>query len=247
MSLQDILPLGRRPAAPFGRDAEPIRAELFSIERLEQYAESLAASQRVTADPRRGMPVGPRLRENGQVLLEAYRTIAATIREERAITPAAEWLVDNFHIVEEQLREIWDDLPPRFYRELPKLAEGDLRGYPRVFGLTWGYVAHTDSRFDLETLRRFVRAYQRGQALNIGELWAVAITLRVVLVENLRRLAERIVRGRLARQEADAAVDSLLGLGGRAAEPTPWLVSANRIASPMKRSSATTSTTPRRA
>ena len=220
MSLQDILPLGRRPAAPFGRDAEPIRAELFSIERLEQYAESLAASQRVTADPRRGMPVGPRLRENGQVLLEAYRTIAATIREERAITPAAEWLVDNFHIVEEQLREIWDDLPPRFYRELPKLAEGDLRGYPRVFGLTWGYVAHTDSRFDLETLRRFVRAYQRGQALNIGELWAVAITLRVVLVENLRRLAERIVRGRLARQEADAAVDSLLGLGGRAAEPT---------------------------
>jgi cyclic beta-1,2-glucan synthetase len=82
---------------------------------------------------------------------------------------------------------------PRYYLELPKLAEGHLRGYPRVYGLAWAFVAHTDSRFDPEMLRRFVRAYQHVQPLTIGELWAVAITLRVVLVENLRRLAERIV------------------------------------------------------
>ena len=93
------------------------------------------------------------------------------------------------------------------------------KGYPRVFGLAWAFVAHTDSRFEPETLRRFVRAYQRVQPLTIGELWAVAITLRIVLVENLRRLAERIVHGRAARQEADTLADSLLGLGGRAAEP----------------------------
>ena len=86
-------------------------------------------------------------------------------------------------------------------------------------GLAWAFVAHTDSRFDPEMLRRFVRAYQRVQPLTIGELWAVAITLRVVLVENLRRLAERIVHGRAARQEADAVADRLLGLGGRSIEP----------------------------
>ena len=142
-----------------------------------------------------------------------------TIREERAITPAAEWLVDNFHIVDEQLREIQDNLPPGFYRELPQLAAAPLQGYPRVFGLAWAFVAHTDSRFDPETLRRFVRTYQRVQPLTIGELWAVAIALRVVLVENLRRLAERIVYGRAERQEADVLADGLLGLGGRTAEP----------------------------
>ncbi len=123
------------------------------------------------------------------------------------------------HIVDEQLREIRDDLPSGFYRELPKLAEGHLQGYPRVFGLAWAFVAHTDSRFDPEMLRRFVRAYQRVQPLTIGELWAVAITLRVVLVENLRRLAERIVHDRAARQEADAVADRLLGLGGSSTEP----------------------------
>ena len=203
---------------------EPIRAELFSAERLEQHAESLAAAQRVTTTPRKGRPLLPRVLDNGRVLLESYRAIAQAIREERAITPAAEWLVDNYHIVDEQLREIRDDLPPGFYRELPKLAEGHLQGYPRVYGLAWAFVAHTDSRFDPEMLRRFVRAYQRVQPLTIGELWAVAITLRVVLVENLRRLAERIVHGRAARQEADMVADRLLGLGGRSIEPAATIL-----------------------
>ena len=148
------------------------------------------------------------------MLRDAYRAIAKAIREERTITPAAEWLVDNFHVVEEQLREIRDDLPRGFYRELPKLAEGPLAGYPRVYGIAWAFVAHTDSRFDPEMLRRFVHAYQRVQPLTIGELWAVAITLRIVLVENLRRLAESIVPG-ARRQEADALADELLGVGER--------------------------------
>ena len=156
--------------------------------------------------PGAGRPLAARLRDNGRVLLAAYRAIAAAIREERAITPAAEWLVDNFHVVEEQIREIRDDLPRGFYRQLPKLADGPLAGYPRVFGLAWAFVAHTDSRFDPQTLSRFVRAYQRVQPLTIGELWAVAITLRIVLVENLRRA------GRADRDAAER----------RARRPTPW-------------------------
>jgi cyclic beta-1,2-glucan synthetase len=202
---------------------DPIRAELFGIERLEQHAESLAVAQQITGESGKGRPLLPRVEDNGRVLRDAYRLIARAIREERAIIPAAEWLVDNFYIVDEQLREIRDDLPAGFYRELPKLAEGPLAGYPRVYGIAWAFVAHTDSRFDPDTLRRFVRAYQRVQPLTIGELWAVAITLRVVLVENLRRLTEAMVRGRAARQEADALADDLLGLGGRSGDPATAL------------------------
>ena len=225
---QNLLRKNHSEAVALSSLEEPIRAELFSAERLEQHGESLAAAQRVTTTPRKGRPLLPRVLDNGRVLLESYRAIAQAIREERAITPAAEWLVDNYHIVDEQLREIRDDLPPGFYRELPKLAEGHLQGYPRVYGLAWAFVAHTDSRFDPEMLRRFVRAYQRVQPLTIGELWAVAITLRVVLVENLRRLAERIVHGRAARQEADTVADRLLGLGGRSTEPAATILAAVR-------------------
>jgi cyclic beta-1,2-glucan synthetase len=196
-----------------------LQAELFSIERLEQHAATLAAEQRVTRrpGPRPGLSV--RLHDNARVLLAAYRAIAVTVREGRPVTPAAEWLLDNYHVIEAQIRGINADLPPGFYRQLPKLASGPLAGYPRVFGIAWGFAAHTDCHLEPEALRRFVRAYQRVQPLTIGELWAVAITLRIVLIENLRRAAALIVGGRLARQEADALADRLLGMNGKAAEP----------------------------
>ncbi|HEY1167524.1 MAG TPA: glucoamylase family protein [Candidatus Limnocylindrales bacterium] len=204
---------GWRRVRPQAELEEPILAELFSVDRLEQHAQTLAAAQTVTDAPRRGHAVAPRIAENGRVLLESYRVLARAIKDERSITPAAEWLVDNFPIVDEQLREIRDDLPPDYYRELPKLAEGHLAGYPRVLGLAWAYIAHTDSRFDPESLRRMVRAYQEVEPLTIGELWAVAISLRILLVDNLRRIAEQIVRSRAARQKADELADGLLGLG----------------------------------
>ncbi|HEX3483909.1 MAG TPA: hypothetical protein VHT51_02545, partial [Micropepsaceae bacterium] len=193
---------------------EPIRSELFSVERLESHAQSLADAQVVVQHTSAGRPILSRLSENSKVLTIAYRIIAEASRGGRPLTPAAEWLLDNFHVVEEQIREIKNDLPPTFYKELPKLAEGHLEGYPRVFGLAWAFVAHTDSHFDLQTLVRFVNAYQRVQPLTIGELWAIAITLRVILVENLRRLAEAIVRTLQASQEADAYADRMLGAGG---------------------------------
>ncbi|MFL6564065.1 MAG: glycosyl transferase, partial [Burkholderiales bacterium] len=201
-------------------DSEQIlREEIFSVERLEEHARSLAASQPISTSPGSGRLLGARLRNNEKVLLSAYRSIAKAVDEGRSITPAAEWVLDNYHVVEEQIREIRDDLPPGYYRQLPKLAGGPLAGYPRVFGIAWAFVAHTDSRFDSEMLRRFVRAYQRVQPLTIGELWAVAITLRVALVENLRRAAMRIRVSRAAREEADTLADRLLGVNARSAEP----------------------------
>ncbi|MFI4933271.1 MAG: GH36-type glycosyl hydrolase domain-containing protein [Caulobacterales bacterium] len=200
-------------------DERPIREELFSVERLEEHARSLAGAQAVTSEPPRRDLLARRLAENEALLLAAYRDVAEAIEEGTAITPAAEWLIDNFHVVEEQIRNIRLDLPPSYYRQLPKLAAGQFKGLPRVFGLAWAFVAHTDSLFDPEALRRYVRAYQEVQPLSIGELWAVAITLRVVLVENLRRIAERVVASRAARREADALADRLLGAGERTAEP----------------------------
>ena len=172
------------------------------------------------------------------MLFDAYRGIENAVREERTITPADEWLLDNFYVAQEQIRQIRVDLPHGFCRGLPKLAEGPLKGHPRVFGLGWALVAHTDSRLDRPTLARFIGAYQRVQPLTIGELWAVPIMLRLVLIENLRRSAEQIGNGRAARREADTLADQLLGVGGRAAEapetalrrfdvtplPTPFVV-----------------------
>ncbi len=194
---------------------QPIRAEIFGLARFEEHGQSLAAAQVATEKPEKGKNLLHRVGDNASVLLAAYRNIVQAVREKSEITPAEEWLLDNFHTVDEQIREIRDHLPQRYYRLLPKIAEGHLTGYPRVYGVAWAYVAHTDSRFELPTLERFVQAYQRVQPLTIGEVWAVAIHLRVALVENLRRLAEKIIRAREARSEADQLADRLLGLGDK--------------------------------
>jgi cyclic beta-1,2-glucan synthetase len=196
-------------AAPWVHE-EPIRAELFGIERLELHAESLAAAQRTTSNLKSKRRLDARLRDNDKALRAAYHATVETVRAERTITPAANWLLDNFHVVAEQIREIRVDLPPSFYRQLPKLMDGPFAGYPRVFGIAWAFVAHTDSHFDPQMLRRFTAAYQHVQPLTIGELWAIPITLRIVLVENLRRLADDIVNCQAARQEADALADQVL-------------------------------------
>ena len=209
---------------------EPIREELFSAERLEEHARSLALAQIVSSKTTKGQPLARRLADNGAVLLEAYRAIVKAINEGRAITPAAEWLIDNYHLVEKQIRELRSDLPPGYYRQLPKLASGPFAGYPRVFGVTWAFVAHTDSRFDAEMLVRYVRAYQEVQPLTIGELWAVSITLRIVLVENLGRLGRQITQSRAARTVADGLADRLLGTGGQPAESVAVVLFAHERA-----------------
>ncbi|HIJ62140.1 MAG TPA: glycosyl transferase [Rhodospirillaceae bacterium] len=206
---------------PSWDDPKPIREELFSVERIEEHARSLAVAQIVTPKPIKGLPLVARLGDNAAVLLDCHRAIAKAADEGGAITPAAEWLLDNYHLVERQIHAVRSDLPSGYYRQLPKLAVGPFAGYPRVFGLAWAFVAHSDSRFDPEALRRYVRAYQEVQPLAIGELWALAITLRIVLVENLRRLALGVVNNRAARTLADAVADRLLGVGGETGISVP--------------------------
>ena len=201
-------------SAEVWRDGAPIRADLFGPERLEHHARTLALAQTIA----RGRPLAVpklthRVAENAEVLLRAYRTCAQALQAGQTMVPAAEWLLDNFHLVEQQLRQIRDDLPPGYYRQLPKVAEGYLAGYPRVFGLAWAYVAHTDSLMSGPVLARYVRAYQQVQPLMIGEIWAVAITLRIVLVENMRRLVLQIVEGHALRLQGDAIVDAVLAAG----------------------------------
>jgi len=198
---------------------EPIRGEFFGLERLELHAHSLAQSQRAAIGSMRGFALGPRLAENSQRIIETYRRVSEMIEGGQPIPAAAEWLVDNYHLVDEQVREIKDDLPPGFYRKLPKLTGGHLAGYPRVFAMAWALVAHSDSAIDQARLSAFVAAYQRVAVLTIGELWAVAITLRILLIENLRRLSDELVVRLDAERVAATVDDEIIDADGKAAWP----------------------------
>lgn len=197
--------------APHEPVAPPIRAELFGAQRFEQHGHSLARAQVVELDPHRareGAPFFPRVDENLESLRNAFDYIALISQSGRYVSPAAEWLLDNFHLVEAQLQQIHDGVPRSYYARLPKLATPPLAGLPRVYGMAWAYVAHTDSVLNKTLFTAFLNAYQDIDELTLGELWALPTTLRVVLLENLRRLAESIAENKVAREIAHAVWDA---------------------------------------
>ncbi|KLN55638.1 GH36-type glycosyl hydrolase domain-containing protein [Variovorax paradoxus] len=197
--------------APHDPVALPIRAELFGAQRFEQHGHSLARAQIVEVDPRRareGAPFFPRVDENLESLRNAFDYIALISQSGRYVSPAAEWLLDNFHLVEAQLQQIHDGVPRSYYARLPKLATPPLAGLPRVYGIAWAYVAHTDSVLNETLFTAFLNAYQDIDELTLGELWALPTTLRVVLLENLRRVAESIAENKVAREIAHAVWDA---------------------------------------
>ncbi len=203
----------RHPAPPWN-DGAVIRADLFGAERLEYHAISLAQAQPVIGRAARVPPLSKRVQENATVLLSAHRSCTQASQAGLTVTPATEWLLDNYHLVEKQLRQIKRDLPSGYYRQLPKLSTGPFTGYPRVLGIAWAFVAHTDSLMNGSVFARFVRAYQTVDPLTIGELWALAITLRIVLIENMRRVTDQIVAEQNNRQSADDLVDRVMGQAG---------------------------------
>ena len=165
-----------------------IRGEIYSIEQLEKYAEYMAKNLVVSAEAIDNNILLPRVKQNKSILQLAYKALEEKITSKNSIPQAGEWLIENFHIIEDQIREIQQDLPQGYYNELPRLSLGDLKGYPRVYSISLALIAHSDSNVSKERITKFIQSYQKFSPLKSGELWAVPITLRITLIENLRRL-----------------------------------------------------------
>ena len=202
-ALHDILDGSRGPVAP------PIRSEIFGLQRFAQHGRSLGETHRAGRARLLGATFFPRLRSNIRTLREAHRYIGVQASTGYDISPAAEWLLDNFHLIEAQLKEIHEGLPRSYFRTLPMLLDEPLAGLPRIYGVAWAFVAHTDGAFDDDLLMQFLCAYQETRELNLAEMWALPTTLRVLLIENLRRLAERVAATKAAREVANLCCDRL--------------------------------------
>ena len=192
---------GRKCGAAPALVEPPLRAELYSVEQLERHAKRIAALHEVVA--KRGPDeLLTRLAENKRLITETYDLIVAATAKGAAIEPAAEWLLDNFYLVEEQIHAIERLFPPSFCRELPRIKNGNNLLRPRVYSIALELIAHVDGRIDANSLDGFITAYQSARPLKIGELWALPLMLRMALIENLRRVCVRIGKARCERDLA---------------------------------------------
>lgn len=177
-------------------DKPPLRSELFSTDQMDQHAIQLATSHVVTHEEAPEQLL-KRLADNEEILIRVTTLLQETVREKKAITPAGEWLLDNFYLIEEQIRTGKRYLPKGYSKGLPKLRGGTLAGYPRVYEIAIEIISHSDGHVDIQSLSSFIASYQKVSQLTIGELWAIPIMLRLALLENLRRVAARIAVDRI--------------------------------------------------
>jgi cyclic beta-1,2-glucan synthetase len=181
----------------------PLQAELYSVGQLEQHARALATGHEVRrSDIRTPDRLLPRLAANELALREAHTLVTEAVRRGTRVTPAAEWFIDNYHLIEEQIRVARRHLPRGYSRELPRLENSLVQGTPRVYDITLELISHSHGRLDMEGLRAFVTAYQGVKPLCLGELWAIPIMLRLALLENLRRVVASVTAGRQDRERA---------------------------------------------
>jgi cellobiose phosphorylase len=183
---------------------------LFSVEQFGRHAHVLAADHRIAARNSSNRLLA-RLGENEQ-RLRAFNRATLAVDPSRRITPAAEWLLDNFYLIEEQVQMARRHLPRGYSRELPRLSNGPSAGLPRVYDIVLELISHADAQIDAGPLSAFVAAYQAVCPLKLAELWAIPIMLRLGLIENLRRVATRLTAARLDRDLADLWVDRLQGM-----------------------------------
>ena len=181
---------------------EPLRAELFSSDQMERFGKTLAKNHKLSKKPAHDHLL-KRLANNEIVLQEVRKLLTDSIKRKYQIPPAGEWLIDNFYLIEENIRSAKAHFPKDYSEDLPQLATGNSIKLTRIYDIVLQIISHSDGRIDIESLSRFIRAYQSVTNLKLGELWAIPIMLRLALIENLRRVSAQVAIDRLDGNLAD--------------------------------------------
>lgn len=192
------------------KNQEPFRSELYSSEQMNQHGEVLARSHKLLKR-NSGDQLLKRLDKNEKTLLEVRKLLVESIRTgKNIVTPAAEWLLDNFYLIEEQIVIARKHLPKGYSEDLPYLANGISAGMPRVYDIVLEIISHSDGRVDIKSLTSFIDSYQKFTVLTLGELWAIPIMLRLAVIENLRRIAVSVAMDLIEQNLADYWADKMM-------------------------------------
>jgi cyclic beta-1,2-glucan synthetase len=126
-------------------------------------------------------------------LADAHNYFRQTSNQDLILTPASEWVLDNYYIIRQALLQIDEDLPTGFYNQLPKLEEGPLKGFPRIYAIAREVLAFQGYLLNGIDLQSILIKFQGQVSLSMGELWALPIFLRYGLIESLAHTLELII------------------------------------------------------
>jgi hypothetical protein len=193
---------------PYADTLDLPRGELFNSEQLAAHARQLAGQHRVSLRSI-GDPLRQRLKYLEANIASAYATVVSAAKNDHRLPPAADWLLDNYYLIEEQIRTARRHLPAGYSRELPRLSQEPFQNFPRVYLIAQALITHTDARVDAESTATFVRAWQEITPLTLGELWAIPIMLRLAVIADLQQVSRHLAAVVTMRQAAARWVEQL--------------------------------------
>ena len=189
------------------RQLVKIRDASLTGEELETHAREIALEHTISKKISPFIWPMPRMNDNYKYIISVYKEMNEDVMGGINTTPAAEWLLDNFYIIEEQAKGIRRDITKKDYSKLPILSTGHLKGNTRIYAIALELVSHTDGRIDEHVLLRYIDAYQSNNVLTIKELWALPTMIKLALIENIRYICERSTQTQRQRRRVEEILE----------------------------------------
>ena len=187
-----------------------INGAILTTKELEEYLEKLGATHSVIPKSNRNTYPIPRLMENYYAIKDVYDMLNEHVKLGIAIHPAGEWILDNFYIIEENVKTIKQDLTLKKYKNFVGLKSGPYAGFARVYAVAADIVNYTDNKIEIKNLERFLAAYQTKKTLNMDEIWNIGLFLHIAIIENIRQICERIYISQVEKYKVESIIEKII-------------------------------------
>lgn len=182
----------------------------LGLEELKDHAIGIARNHYVKKSSRTSNWLILRMNKNYSTILDVFKTLNDDVQKGFPVPSAAEWLLDNLYVIEDEVKDIRQSLPDKHLNNLPVLKSGYLKGYPRIFAIALEIVSHSDGKIEEIVLKGFIEAYQTQKTLLSKELWALTLMLRIALIEKVAQICIRMLESRRQWLKAEEVTDLLL-------------------------------------
>ena len=187
-----------------------ISSVLLDKNQLANYMEKIASDHNVRNYSDSNTYPIPVLKQNYEKILETYRLLNKHIKLGIKIHSAGEWILDNFYIIEENVKEIQKELTPKKYKSMVGIANGKYEGFARSYCIASEIVAFSDGKVDSESIDVVLKAYQNKKLLSMQEIWNMGIFLRIALIAQIADIAEKIYSSQTQKYRAESIIERAL-------------------------------------
>lgn len=177
---------------------------------LQKYLEKLASDHVLQEKSDQNTYPIPRMLDNFEVITEVYKLLNEHIKLNIPIHPAGEWLLDNYYIIEETVKNIEKEMTLTKYTNFLGIANSINHGFARIYVLAAEIVSYTDGKITADTLVELLSSYQKKKKLSMEEIWNISIFLQIALIENIRIICEKIYSVQIQKYKVENIIERLV-------------------------------------